>query len=332
VVDQKVAEGDYVTGDYAVVHNWEAGLDLFDRLEKNETLRKSEAFYQSFYAQANKEAIGDYLRVREQFKALLSPSDEEHKNADALQASIQENLMALTDIGKAYSQASTKADSTKLEAVWLEQYAKMSAVFAKWHQLSADARQRMENGIPALQKANAALSESILPAANEKWMNSIQLQLITGDTLTGKERTDLTDLAFSCPLIAGSAVYRARSVLSTWGNYTFDDTVICGLAEDKEEGGNKSYTSTSEAGAVKDQWHIYPNPTRGNSWLEGPGDVTLSQIDLYDRFGRLVVRQPGKAAKRFELVLPELLAAGMYFIVLQSTDGSRQTLKLIIQP
>ena len=49
-------------------------------------------------------------------------------------------------------------------------------------------------------------------------------------------------------------------------------------------------------------------------------------------FGRLVLRQPGKAAKRFELVLPEPLAAGMYFIVLQGTDGSRQTLKLIIQP
>jgi hypothetical protein len=203
VVDQKVAEGDYVTGDYAVVHNWEAGLDLFDRLEKNDTLRNSETWYQSFYTQADTAAIGDYVRVREQFNALLSLSDQELQSADTLRIAIQDNLKTMMEIEEDYGQATTEADSTALEAAWLDQNAKMSQYFMVWHQLAADIHLRIAVGLPALKQANAALPESIVPAANEKLMNTIQLKRILGKALNENQQSKLVTLAFLLPLGSG---------------------------------------------------------------------------------------------------------------------------------
>jgi len=183
-----------------------------------------------------------------------------------------------------------------------------------------------------LNQANTDLPETIAPAINEKLMDAVQLHRIAGESLKGKQRDELVNLAFSCPLVAGNAVYRARTALRTWGNYTFDDAVICGLVEDKEEGGRKSKVSTSEVREAKDQWRVYPNPTHNRFWLKGPDGETLGQIQIYDGFGRLVFQQVGSEINRLELVLSPSLSVGMYFIVLQTADGNRQTRKLIIQP
>ncbi len=255
--DRKVAEGDYMKGDYAAVHNWEAGLDLFARLDKNETLRKSEAWYQSFYAKANTDAIGAYTRVRGQFETLLNLSSEEGKQADALGTAIQDNLKTLADIGTAYGKATTEADSTKLEAAWLKQYALLGGYFADWRALSASVHKRVLAGVPALQKANAALPEHIVPAANEKLMNSLQLKRVLGEALTEKEYSDLAALASSCPLEAGNAVYRARTWLRTQGSYVFDDNDLCGLGKEKpeEEGDGKKSLSLDNRGiSSRDTW------------------------------------------------------------------------------
>jgi RNAse (barnase) inhibitor barstar len=335
--DQKVAEGDYGTGDYAVVHNWEAGLELFARLKQNETLRNSETWYLSFYAQNDGSTIGDYTKVHEQFQALLSLSDEERQNADALWESIEEGLKKLKDIGVEFNQATTEADSLALEADWLEKYADMGKYFANWRQLSDDVRQRMEGGIPELQAVNAALPEDIVPAANEKLMNAIQLQRILGEPLTEKQQAELTALAFSCPLEAGNAVYRARTMLRTQGNFVFDDIDLCGLGKEKpEEEGDGKKNLIPDTGIIststQGEWRIYPNPAQKQVWLEGPMEASLAKIRLYNHLGRLVLTAQGAGNNKQEMVLTEILPAGIYFLVLELADGSRQTRKLIIEP
>ena len=83
------------------------------------------------------------------------------------------------------------------------------------------------------------LNECIVPAANEKLMNSLQLKRMLGEALTEKEYADLSALASSCPLEAGNAVYRARTWLRMQGDYTFDDAALCGFKKSTASDGKK---------------------------------------------------------------------------------------------
>lgn len=331
--DPRVIEGDYVTGDYAVVHNWEAGLELFDRLEKNESLRNSESWYQNFYAQANNNTLGDYVRAREDAKIQLSPSDQTRQSADALQASIQDNLEILHNIREVYSQASTPTDSIELDADRLEEYTKLSANLTDWQQLAADVHQHTASNIAALQQDNASLLENIVPAANEKFLNTIQLKRLTGEELTEEQGSRLATLAFSCPLEAGNVVYRARTLLRTQDNYLFDDAAICQLGKkDDEEDGKKSKISHVEISTPEQQWHVYPNPAKYQLWIAGSQLEELQSIELFDGLGISVLRRPNKGNTRMEIQLPFDLPTGIYFLRLQLNNGETNTQKILIQP
>ena len=86
---------------------------------------------------------------------------------------------------------------------------------------------------------NAALPEGGVPAANENFMNTIQLNRTLGESLTEAQQEDLVTLASSCPLEAGNAVYRARTWLRMQGDYTFDDAALCGFKKSTASDGKK---------------------------------------------------------------------------------------------
>ncbi len=169
-------------------------------------------------------------------------------------------------------------------------------------------------------------------------MHTIHLQRILGQGLNQAQYTELQNLAYSCPLEAGNAVYRARTLLRNWGNYTFEDAVLCG--REKEEGKeddegdkkNKSLSAQASIPQVHPHWRIYPNPTQGQIWLEGSQGAKLNRIQLYDHLGRMVLKASGENASKQALNLPADLPVGLYFLVLEQADGHRQTQKLIIKP
>jgi hypothetical protein len=334
-VYQLVAEDNYVTGKYATVHKWEAEKQLFARLDKDESLLNSETWFRDFYDRVDNEAVGDYVKVQEQFKVLLGLSSTERQQAEELQISIQEKLQLLMQIEESYSQATTEADSTALEADWLEQSSTVSEYFTEWQQLAADVRQRITANIATLQANNAALPEDIVPAANEKRMNTIQLKRIGGEPITQEERHQVAILAFSCPLEAGNAVYRARSVLRTWGNYVFDDTANCkARKEDDDKGdgdGSKNKDPDNELITPNSQWRVYPNPAQHQLWIAGNRMEELESIQLFNGFGQSVLHQQNKVDVRMEIQLPSELKAGIYFLRLQLHGGEIHTQKILLQ-
>jgi hypothetical protein len=88
----------------------------------------------------------------------------------------------------------------------------------------------------------------------------------------------------------------------------------------------------AEVSVSANQWQIYPNPTQGKVWLEGPAGTGLVSIHLYDYLGRMLLTQEGTANNKQLIDLPGYLSAGIYFLVLEQSNGNRQTLKLIVKP
>ena len=72
---------------------------------------------------------------------------------------------------------------------------------------------------------------------------------------------DLKSIANSCPWEYGNGVFIARSMLEMTGNYSYDDTELCGDREDGER---------SDVSSVLGKLNIYPNPNTGTFMLQLP--------------------------------------------------------------
>ncbi|MEM9931482.1 MAG: T9SS type A sorting domain-containing protein, partial [Bacteroidota bacterium] len=362
--DEKVMNGSYARGKYAQVHRWEAKLNLFARVTKNEDLRNSRAAYQNFYLQTDAEPTGDYARIRDQLAALFELEEEDALYTDELGTELRMNFEQLLQASAAYSQATTEAERNSLEAAWLQHYNAVNNTFVEWQTLTGDAYQNVLSEAPQLQLTNAALPERnelfpsgqqaggfpssggsfveqvgsehstglLAPAANEKLMNTIQLKRTVGEPLTEQQGEALVTLAFSCPLEAGNAVYRARTLLRTQGPYVvFDDLTLCQNGGETEGWSRKSIATSNDTSVPAPQWIIYPNPAKDQLWIAGDQLEALENIQLFDGLGIPVLRQANPSKKRVEIQLPTGLPTGLYFLRLQLRDGQVQTHKIFIQ-
>ncbi|MGB6038166.1 MAG: T9SS type A sorting domain-containing protein, partial [Cryomorphaceae bacterium] len=74
---------------------------------------------------------------------------------------------------------------------------------------------------------------------------------------------------------------------------------------------------------------IYPNPSNGDFVVESPNGIALAEVVLYDAVGRRVeVIQKTVKRTQVELSIPDPVA-GMYIILLTSSDGVVQRSRVI---
>ncbi|MBL7766001.1 MAG: hypothetical protein JNJ58_07915 [Chitinophagaceae bacterium] len=131
-----------------------------------------------------------------------------------------------------------------------------------WNMALADARD-----------VNAAIDDSCLFAANEKWMNSEYLDYLEfGLGILNEERIEgVHDLASSCPYIDGDAVYKARDLYAMFLPSTYyDDLEICNTIG-LYKGGNSRYFEENQLllgsnqinkrrGFNLEKIKVFPNP------------------------------------------------------------------------
>jgi hypothetical protein len=77
------------------------------------------------------------------------------------------------------------------------------------------------------------------------------------------------------------------------------------------------------------QIKVYPNPSKGLISLEW-SEVQLKQLDVYDNFGRLVMRKNVEAAMTESKIDLRNAAKGAYYIRLQG-DGFVKVVKVLVE-
>jgi hypothetical protein len=62
---------------------------------------------------------------------------------------------------------------------------------------------------------------------------------------------------------------------------------------------------------------VYPNPTNGKLYVTGMTDVTNSDIEVFDMYGR---KQKAESRKKNEIDIPHL-PVGIYFVKITTEKG-----------
>ncbi len=140
------------------------------------------------------------------------------------------------------------------------------------------------------------------------------------------KQATLESIAYQCPLTGGTAVFRARGLLSLVDDYDFgDDVVNC------QEVGNRSADGSSVNTKDADGLLIYPNPasTEITVVLPNGSNGEYSRIQLLDMSGRLVreVRTSGQASIRLNV---SELPRGIYLCKVYRLNGPPLIAKFVL--
>jgi hypothetical protein len=111
---------------------------------------------------------------------------------------------------------------------------KVNAGIADMMSLSADASAAQQQELyDDLVNINASVADAFTPEANEKFVNTVYLRYLHygTDSISTADSAQLSLLAKSCPLEAGTAVYKARSIYSHYEPYlVYNNLQLCGTS------------------------------------------------------------------------------------------------------
>jgi Secretion system C-terminal sorting domain len=177
----------------------------------------------------------------------------------------------------------------------------------------------------AIQQAklqNLQVNATVLPATNQKVVNSIILELVGGDyyNLSSSQINQLQAIANQCPMEGGDAVYEARSILRKASpNSTYNDGIICGGASPRA---TKEDISKYEA-------TIYPNPASEAVKVSFNG-LHPTSLELYDVMGKKVLTSKVNEHSTEEIINTSQLLGGIYQLILYEGKSKLQTIKMIV--
>ena len=140
------------------------------------------------------------------------------------------------------------------------------------------------------------------------------------------KQTTLESIAYQCPLTGGTAVFRARGLLSLVDDYDFgDDVVNC------QEVGNRSADGSSVNTMEADGLLIYPNPASAEITVVLPNGVNgdYSRLQLLNVSGKLVreVRTSQQASIRLDV---SELPRGIYLCKVHRLNGPPLIAKFVL--
>ena len=140
------------------------------------------------------------------------------------------------------------------------------------------------------------------------------------------KQATLESIAYQCPLTGGTAVFRARGLLSLVDDYDFgDDVVNC------QEVGNRSADGSSANEMEEGSLLIYPNPasTVINVILPKGSNGDYSRLQLLDVSGMVVreVQTPEQTSLRMDV---SELPRGVYLCKVHQLNGPPLIAKFVL--
>jgi PKD repeat protein len=284
-IDELIANGEF--GSYSSESRWLAERYLYRKLQRYPELVTFSSSIQTFFSEKTDKNIGQFFAVEQALRDLFVIDSAVAAKLDANYAGIAANMQEIADLDSSLITAIGQ-DSLLLLQQRLTTALETDSLTLVQTGLLSDIQTERSDAADPIIAANAAIVTTEVFEANEQIVNEIFLEtwakgIFSSDSV---QLTALENVAFQCPLTGGTAVFRARAMLSLAGDYDFgDDELNCqGIGERAESFDEKNLNQA-------DNVSLLPNPAISQVEVRLPKNDSGGVLYVLDNLGRLVLHQ-----------------------------------------
>lgn len=187
-----------------------------------------------------------------------------------------------------------------------------------------------EARLQEIQAINNSITGSNSLELNEKLMNQFLITWCHGNftMLNSADSQLIANMAYSCPFVNGFGVYKARMLLSAFGNpISQTDKYLCnavGLYKSTGEGDEPQIDRNTLVDSDTDGVRIFPNPFSREITVECQGNAGGGgTFSLFDVEGRTVFQEALPANKRLLTLVFPPLSPGIYHYRIARQNGTK---------
>ncbi len=293
LLDNDIADGSFQAGSHTQEMGWLAKRYLYRKLDKYPDLIVSGTATDTFYNNTSLETVGQFHTIETSVNDLYDISSTDRSS---LEANLDTLSTRMEEIGL--------LDSLMANDTTLDLSTQRSAALQVL-EITTDNNGNLLDALVTQQIADAnnaliqndGIVTSLGLEQNEKTVFDIYLNTTAKELdLDSLHIVDLQNIANQCPLIGGSAVFKARSLLSLEGDTTiYDNEALCAAAQQLVSG-------LSESEGFTQTFSLFPNPAKKEVSLLLPALKKESELTIFDSFGICLTSVPLKSTKRCHFV------------------------------
>jgi hypothetical protein len=137
--------------------------------------------------------------------------------------------------------------------------------------------------------------------------------------LDSSQITTLESIAWQCPWSGGDAVFQARGLLSFVQDNVYDDSLLCLTQQYR----------IAEENLMAKELFVYPNPASDQVTIEFNSGL-IGELSVFNSVGQIQYSKLISEDKKGITVHTVKWASGIYYCVLQHTDGTKYSASFVI--
>lgn len=302
--DYAIAQGGFVVENgYDEAMLFEKERYLYKKLLLYPELLNEDTIYQSFFLSHQGSPLADLVEIEKSLEELVW-FEAGYKEQLSFYANLQEGLLdslsLLVDAASQASGAELSAILSSEEEIFSSLSWIQDSSLSIWSEMAAHRQQVQSDLLPA----NAGISCVEVFETNHQLVNQVLIEQLVQDSLilTANQIAILRDVATQCPLSGGSAVYKARALLSSVESSNYSDTCP------RMGGGGMSQ------GGVFGKSVLHPNPVEDFLSVNLSEYVDVEALEIWDVSGHLMLKFSVDEPCRELLDLSKLLS-GTYLLI-----------------
>ena len=328
-LDKALADGNMAAlQEMTAAEIWQHQRNLYRLLQTNPDYLSAYSGFPNFIAQHQNGSIGKFYQINTLLAQSATISEGQKLAAFVYQASIRDNVEAITQFDNLLAAETNPTTIATLKAAQAEAAVEIETAQEGLNNLQQQYQASREAFYPQALSINAQVNATAVHEINEKAVNLVVLNALINQEggFTEQDAQLLNGIAIQCPKIGGTAVIKARSLLDDCYETPVNDDIAGCMGELSTESMLSLNTATGNRGNL---------PSTTSTAIVLGQEIILdvpfefgARYSFYDLNGRTL--QSGELGASLRFQMPSGLATGIYICSVTYASGKVTTQKIVL--
>ncbi|MEI6409562.1 MAG: T9SS type A sorting domain-containing protein [Bacteroidota bacterium] len=304
------------------VTEWENRREVIAQLLRYPYLKNSNIFASTFYNEHIGSSAGIFAQFDEELNHAMTIDLNSQNILNNNYSERQSILIRMDSLeGTLHSSVADVNDNNDFWVYRSLSLQRLSELSESTDAVLANVSNNRANALQSCSQLLASLPEETVYERNQKILNGLRIKKAKAEPFSEGDYSELHKIALQCEKIAGKTILRAKNMLppSDPASYLPDGPITNPCEEERNNNSLPEYFKVN----------LSPVPAQNDLQIHFEKSFTGS-INVSDLSGRIILSKPNILQETEVHLLLERISTGTYFLLLNDTQGHKETKRFVV--